>query len=245
MKVAILSDIHSNLEALDACLAHADAQGAARFVCLGDLIGYGADPAPVLERVMELPGLVAVRGNHDEALLRAEGTQASGGIGGALAWTRRQLSDTQRAFLEQLPYQRTEGQVSYVHASAHAPHEWDYIYGEAAAAECLAAAATPVVFIGHTHLPRLFYATHAGVLRELIPTPGVALPLSGGSRYVVSAGSVGQPRDGNPSACYVLYDEERQCVTFFRVSYDHERTARKIVAAGLDPFFASRLARGR
>jgi diadenosine tetraphosphatase ApaH/serine/threonine PP2A family protein phosphatase len=246
MKIAILSDIHSNLEALECCLAHARNQGAERYACLGDIVGYGADPGPVVERLMALPGLIAVRGNHDEALFVHEASPfAPPGMHAAIRWTRTALDETQRRFLAGLPYLREEGGVTYVHASCHNPQEWEYVYGGLQAAECLAAARTPLVFLGHTHLPCIFYETPGGTVRELEPHAGEAIPLSPRARYVVSAGSVGQPRDGNPAACYVLHDSGRREIAFHRLSYACDRTAQKIAAAGLEPFFAARLALGR
>lgn len=245
MKIAILSDIHSNLEALERCLMHARGEGAERYVCLGDIVGYGADPAPVLERIMALPGLIAVRGNHDEALFHEASAFVPTGVREAIRWTRAQLTEGQRRFLAGLPYVQEEGGVTYVHASCHNPAEWDYVYGSLQAAECLAAARTPLVFLGHTHLPRIFYETPGGAVRELEPHAGEAIPLSPRARYVVSTGSVGQPRDGNPAACYVLYDSERREIAFHRLGYAIDRTAQKIIEAGLEPFFAARLAHGR
>jgi diadenosine tetraphosphatase ApaH/serine/threonine PP2A family protein phosphatase len=263
MRTAILTDVHSNLEALERCLTHAREQGAERYVCLGDIVGYGADPGPVVERLLPLPGFVAVRGNHDEAaiapslargprlgpideaLFRRADAYVPAGVREAIDWTRAQLSDAQQRFLAELPYLREEGRATYVHASCREPQAWDYVYGSMQAAQCLAAARTPVVFIGHTHLPRIFYETPGGNVKELEPHAGEPVPLSPRARYVISAGSVGQPRDGNAAACYVLHDEARDEVTFFRLAYDYAQTARKILDAGLEPFFAARLALGR
>jgi diadenosine tetraphosphatase ApaH/serine/threonine PP2A family protein phosphatase len=132
-----------------------------------------------------------------------------------------------------------------VHASAREPERWEYVYGEDQAEACMEAAGTPVTFIGHVHEARLFYTTDNGALRELRPSAGTTIPLSPRARYVVSVGSVGQPRDGNAAASYVIYDEEAGEITFHRVAYDYIATGRKIRAARLDPFFADRLARGR
>lgn len=245
MKHAIITDLHSNLEALERCLMHAAAEGAERHVCLGDIVGYGADPAAVVDRLMNIPGLITVRGNHDEALFTTMSALVPSGIREAIEWTLAQLSPAQRQYLESLPYVHREPDVTFVHASAHEPSGWEYIWGTEAAAACLASASTPVVFTGHTHIPKVFYETDAGIMRELDPAAGEPIPLSPRGRYVVSAGSVGQPRDGSSAACYCLFDDRRREVTFHRLSYDYHATARKIRSAGLDEFFAERLAKGR
>jgi diadenosine tetraphosphatase ApaH/serine/threonine PP2A family protein phosphatase len=244
MKLAILSDIHSNLEALTVCVRHAEAHGAERFICLGDCIGYGADPAPTLRLLMALPGIVRVRGNHDEALFRPV-TVRLDDIREAIDWTRAQLSEDLLRFLSEAPYVYREGDATYVHASASAPEQWTYLYGPQDIGPCLAAAGTPLTFIGHVHVPRVFYESADGVIRELEPHPDVPIPLSPRSRYVINVGSVGQPRDGNSGACYVLYDTAAGEITFHRLSYDYFATAEKIRAAGLNPRFAERLAQGR
>lgn len=245
MKIAILTDLHANSEAFERCLAHAADAGASRYASLGDTVGYGADPVAVLDRLMALPGLIAVRGNHDEALFCAPGALTPPGIRAAIEWTARQITTAQRQWLESLPYTHEEQSVTYVHASAYRPSEWDYIWGTEAASTCLKAARTPVVFTGHTHIPKVYYETGDGEMRELDPAPGETIPLSPRARYVVSAGSVGQPRDGNSAACYCLYDAGRRELMFHRLAYDYRETARKIRSAGLDDSFADRLASGR
>lgn len=244
MKVAVLSDVHSNLEALTACLAHAAGRGAERFACLGDCVGYGPDPRLALALIMALPGLVAVKGNHDEALLAPDRPMPEE-VGAVLAWTRAQLAPAQRAFLAGLPCVVREERVAYAHASAESPRGWEYVESSERAAVCAEAAGRDVVFIGHVHVPRVHYRTPGGRWRELVPEDGQALPLSPRGRYVVNAGSVGQPRDGNPAACYVLHDRAAGTATFHRVPYDYARTARKIVERGLPGWFARRLAEGR
>jgi diadenosine tetraphosphatase ApaH/serine/threonine PP2A family protein phosphatase len=244
VKTAILSDVHSNLEALERCCSHARAQGAQRFVCLGDIIGYGADPRAVLDLLMSLPGLVALRGNHDQALFRDPGDHAPQAVRAALTWTRAQLSKTQLEFLATLPYLWREDGVTYAHASAEQPARWEYVRMPEQAERCLAAAGTPLVFIGHVHEPKIYYETAAGALREFTPVRDQVIPLSGRSRYVVNVGSVGQPRDGDAASSYVLHDAAHSEVTFHRLAYDYHTTGRKIRAVGLSAYYADRLARG-
>jgi diadenosine tetraphosphatase ApaH/serine/threonine PP2A family protein phosphatase len=242
---AIFSDIHSNLEAFERVCAHARAAGARRYVCLGDCVGYGADPEPTLAKLMALPGLIAVRGNHDAALFHDEGREAFPEIRQAIDWTRARLLPAQLNFLAGLPLLVRDDAATYVHASAREPDAWEYLRQPEQMHACLEAAGTPLTFIGHVHVPRVFYETAAGQAREFEPHDGVAIPLSTAARYVVNVGSVGQPRDGNNAACYVLYDDAARSVTFHRVAYDYPSTAAKIRAAGLSPFFADRLAAGR
>ncbi len=245
MKQAILSDIHSNLEALTQCLAHARAQGTERYVCLGDVVGYGADPAAVIGRLLALPGLLLIRGNHDEALISNIDARLWPGVAESIAWTRARLAPGQLEVLAAAPYLVREGEVTYVHASARDPGAWEYIWGAEQARACMDAAATSITFIGHVHVPIVFYETPGGAVRELAPPPGITVPLSPRARYVINVGSVGQPRDGLTAASYVIYDDVRQEVTFQRVPYDYATAGAKIRAAGLDPFFAERLAYGR
>jgi len=244
MRQAILSDIHSNLEALQACVAHAQTQGVTHFACLGDCVGYGADPVATLDLLLSLPNLLLVRGNHDEVLFLDDVPDVPG-ISEAIDWTCTQLAPVHCNLLETAPYVLNLGDVTYAHASAHAPEEWAYLRRPEQIRDCLTATAARVTFIGHVHVPMVFCLSAADVLREQPPEPGAPLVLEPGSRYVVNVGSVGQPRDGNNAASYALYDSDAGEVTLFRVAYDHARAAEKILAAGLSASFAERLMEGR
>lgn len=244
MRTAVLADIHANLEALEACLAHARRQGVERFALLGDFVNYGADPVACLAIVRELADQgAAVRGNHDEAALGGLAADMNPVAREALYWTRAQLGPAERTFLDALPYTAELGGAQLVHASADDPPAWSYLTGALPAARCLAAAHRRVVFAGHLHQPQIYHDGGEAV-RLFEPTPGVAIPLLPRRRWLVLAGSVGQPRDGDPAAAYVLHDEAAATVTFFRVTYDHAAAARKIVAAGLPETLAWRLSRG-
>jgi diadenosine tetraphosphatase ApaH/serine/threonine PP2A family protein phosphatase len=243
MRQAIFSDIHSNIEALQTCVAHARLQGATHFACLGDCVGYGADPAPTLALLMSLPDLLLVRGNHDEALFNAKVIDVPG-IRESIDWARDRLSAAQLDLLKQAPYVRTIGAATYAHASAHAPEHWEYLRHFEQIHDCLAATDAQITFIGHVHVPMVFYRTTGGTLRELDPQPDEPIPLSASCRYVVNVGSVGQPRDGKNTASYAIYDDDANEVTFFRLPYDYLAAGSKIRAAGLTPRFAERLAEG-
>jgi diadenosine tetraphosphatase ApaH/serine/threonine PP2A family protein phosphatase len=250
MRLALLSDIHANLQAFDACLAHAQAQGADQLAFLGDLVGYGADPVAVLERVQTLvgAGAMAVKGNHDAmAVTPPPATDKLGSS--TAAWTHTQLSGAQRAFLDQLPLTFQHQTVLLVHASVDAPERWRYVLDVRAASASLDAAgaylAVRHVFGGHVHEQTLYYQGAAGRLMRFKPTPGVAVPVPKHRHWLATVGSVGQPRDGYPQAMYALLDTDTMQLTFHRVAYDHAAAAAAIRRAGLPTFFADRLGRGR
>lgn len=245
MKIAVISDIHSNLEALNAVVSHARESGAEGFACLGDCVGYGPDPRATLDIIMSLPGLIAVRGNHDQGLFEDMGRRTPEHIKQAIEWTRQCLTDEQLDFLAGLPYSKSDHRATFAHASAHLPADWEYLQMPDQIPACLDAAEQHITFIGHVHIPKVFYEIPSGDIRELAPQAGTRISLSASSRYVINVGSVGQPRDRNTDACYVLYDSERQDIIFHRVAYDYYITGEKIMAAGLNPFFAERLTLGR
>jgi diadenosine tetraphosphatase ApaH/serine/threonine PP2A family protein phosphatase len=244
--IAIFTDIHGNREALEACLAHAQRYPVDRYVFLGDLVGYGADPRFILDTVAEFAkrGAIVLLGNHDSA---ASGTPESMNVDAMLAieWTRQQLNPAQRDFLASLPLTAEDDDRLYVHASAALPAAWDYVVDERAASRSLMATDAAITFCGHTHLPALFYMTATAKIAGFEPDAGVAMPLTPQRRWVAVIGAVGQPRDRNPAACYALYDDGPRTLTYIRVPYDVDTAARKIRDAGLPPFLAARLAWGR
>lgn len=246
MKLALITDIHANREAFTAVLDDAQAQGAQRYALLGDFVGYGADPAWVVDRVRELvaAGAPAVLGNHDAATVRGPSASMRPEPRQAIEWTRGQLDESQLAFLGALPYTVTDDDRLYVHANAHAPAEWGYILGRTEAALTLQAARTPYVFCGHVHEQRLYNLSPTGKTGEFQPTADIPIPVPAHRHWLVLPGSAGQPRDGDPAAAYALFDIAESSVTFRRVPYDHEAAAAKIRAAGLPPSFADRLIHG-
>jgi diadenosine tetraphosphatase ApaH/serine/threonine PP2A family protein phosphatase len=247
MRLALLADLHANLEAARACLAHAREAGADRHAFLGDLVGYGADPGAVVDLVAEhaARGAVVVLGNHDAAAA-AGGTSSMHAVAEeAIAWTHARLGPAQRAFLAGLPLVVRDGDLLFVHGSAEAPAEWVYLSDSLRAERCLAAAPQArFVFAGHVHEPLLFYTGAAARPVRFRPVPGVAIPVPPHRRWVAVAGSAGQPRDGNPAASYAMLDTGRGTLTFFRVPYDHAAAAAKVRAAGLPEPLARRLERG-
>lgn len=249
MKIALLSDIHANLHAFDACIDHATGQGAQRFAVLGDLVGYGAQPAAVLSRVRELAreGAIVLKGNHDALAVNPPATSVTVDEAGA-AWSHAQLARSDLDFLDGLPLTWTEGAALMVHASADAPQRWQYVDNPHRAEASLDAAcrdpAVRYVFGGHVHQQTLYFRGASARLMRFEPTPGSPIPIPSHRRWLATVGSVGQPRDGSPLAMYALFDAARAELTFHRVAYDHLAAAASIRTAGLPEFFAQRLERG-
>lgn len=250
MKLALLSDIHANLQALQACVAHARHQGASQFALLGDLVGYGGDPAPVMDRVMALAqaGAVVLKGNHDAMALNPPKVIEHLGEATA-AWTHAQLNDGHRQFLTALPLTSRMQSCFLVHASADSPGEWRYVDDARSAGASLAAAgADPevrYVFGGHVHRQTLYYKGSGDGLMAFSPTAGVPIPMPAHRHWVATVGSVGQPRDGQTSAMYALFDLTHSRLTYHRVPYDHMAAAAAVRRAGLPEQCAKRLEEGR
>lgn len=245
MQLAVLADIHANREALTAVLADVAARGILQLVVLGDIVGYGPDPAWCADRVAALVerGALAVQGNHDAAVGKPDP-----GLGdtarSAIDWTRRQLSDTQKAFLAALPLTLETADTLFVHASAHAPQDWQYVRSAERARPSFRACRHHLVLCGHTHIPLLVSADPAGRCTEFPIRHGQPLPLLRQRRWLAVVGSVGQPRDGVAQAGYAVLDQSARTLTFRRVPYDCAETARKTRAAGLPETLARRLTFG-
>ncbi|QNP58779.1 metallophosphoesterase family protein [Paenacidovorax monticola] len=252
MKIALLSDIHANRQALETCLAHARAQGVLQFALLGDLVGYGGDPVAVVEQAMALAaeGALIVRGNHDALAVAPPALAQSLGDQGA-QWTHAQLGPAHRAFLAAQPLTARHGaRTLLVHASADGPERWRYIEDANAAERSMAAAsamdpAIRYVFGGHVHEQALYFLTPTAKLMRFAPQPGVPVPVPPHRQWLGIVGSVGQPRDHDARAMYALFDEEAATITFHRVPYDHAAAAAAIRATQLPAFFADRLETGR
>ncbi|MBI3094381.1 MAG: metallophosphoesterase [Rhodocyclales bacterium] len=245
MRIAVLADIHANLEALRTCLAHAEREGATQYVFLGDLVGYGADPVACLGLLADHAdrGALLVRGNHDDAALGGLCETMNFVAREATYWTRAQLGSGERAFLAALPYTARRGDLLFVHADVNAPAKWEYIASSLQAGRCMDAGQARLTFAGHVHHPSLYFAAGSGV-HHFQPVAGAPISLSGRRRWLAIGGSVGQPRDGNNAAAYALYDEEQRMLKYFRLPYDHLSAARKILAAGLPERLALRLQKG-
>ncbi len=252
MKYALLSDIHSNLHALDACLAHAQTRGVDRYAILGDLVGYGAFPSEVVTRCQALQtgGALVLRGNHEELIQTHNLNTPNPSLGSqTAAWTHDQLSPAQRFWLETLPLTQRVDALFFVHASADAPTRWRYVDDERTATLSLdAAGAHPdvrYVFGGHVHHQSLYYRGRGRQLMAFKPTAGIPIPTPKHRHWIATVGSVGQPRDGHPRAMYALFDDAAAKLTFHRIAYDHRAAARAVREAGLPEFFAHRLETGQ
>lgn len=246
MRIALLTDIHGNREALQACLDHAGNNRIDRYVFLGDYIGYGADPVATLETVIDhvARGAVAVLGNHDAAAL-APDPHMHELAWAAMEWTRNRLGPAHVAFIEGLPLTIEDEDRLYVHASANAPREWTYVTNLFLASKSLTATRAHATFCGHTHLPMLFNMSMTGKIASFEPIDRVDVALAARRRWLAVIGAVGQPRDGNPAACYAVLDTARVSLTYIRLAYDVDAAARKIREAGLPRELAARLYAGR
>ncbi|EGJ10808.1 MULTISPECIES: metallophosphoesterase [Rubrivivax] len=247
MKYAILTDLHANREAVEAVLAHAAGQDVERYALLGDFVGYGADPAWVVDRVRELvrAGAVAVMGNHDQAVVRGPSPTMRPDPRYVVEWTRQQLGVDQIDFLASLPLERREGELLFVHANAWAPAEWGYIQGRSEAVRSMGSTAARITFCGHMHEPQLYHLSTVGKAGDFTPTAGMPIPLLPPRQWLVIPGSAGQPRDGDPAACYATFDDASAELTYWRVPYDTETAGAKIRAAELPQRLADRLADGQ
>lgn len=246
MLLALFADVHANRQAFAACLEAARTRGAERFILLGDFVGYGADPEWSVDTVMRLveEGAIAVCGNHDHAIGTPSETMSEGARV-AIDWTRGRLSAARRAFLAGLPLTHDEDDRLYVHSEASNPARWRYVQSTADAARSIVATGAVVAFCGHIHRPALYSMSATARMTSLVPTSGVRVQLSQGRRWLAVLGSVGQPRDGNPAACFATYDTETREITYCRVAYDVAAAAERIRANGLPFWLADRLSEGR
>lgn len=246
MRLAVFADIHANRQAFTACLEAARAKGAERIVCLGDIVGYGADPEWAVDAVMELAeaGTPVVLGNHDNAIATsAESMNAEAQM--AIEWTRGRLSTEQRRFLGGLPYTVAEETRLYVHSEASNPPRWHYVRDAADAGRSMIATSAHITFCGHIHRPALYSMSATAKMTSFVPVTGVPVQLLRGRQWLAVLGSVGQPRDGNPAASFVIFDTDRNEITYFRAPYDIAAAADRIRASGLPTWLADRLFLGR
>ena len=240
MRYAVIADIHANLDALQVVLEDIKQQKCTHVVCLGDVVGYGADPKACLDiiRGMNIP---VVKGNHDEYIGVDENPDGfNDAAAEAVTWSRNQLTLEDRQWLRELKYFRLVANFSIVHATLDAPQRWGYVFEKLEAAASFTYQNTQVCFFGHTHVPVAFIrdtGVRGGTYSKFRVEPG--------KKYFVNVGSVGQPRDRNPKAAYVIYDLPQQTIELRRLDYDIAAQQRKIRAAGLPERLAERLATGQ
>ncbi len=250
MKQAILSDIHGNLEALRAVLQDIFERGIKEMVVLGDVVGYGADPEACLELVCEhASGFVL--GNHDVAAATGEGAEGfHPDAKTAIRWTENILSQQDKKRLMQFSLVQESGQMHFSHGSPENSDRWKYIFTESDAGKGFAACPNQLIFVGHSHVPAMFVELEhkrmfGGEFRQVVRIAQSFVQIEKNYRYLLDVGSVGQPRDGDPRACYGIYDNDGRRFELVRKAYDVQAAAEKIVRSGLPVNLAERLKRGR
>jgi predicted phosphodiesterase len=240
MKFAIIADIHGNLDAFQVVLEDCKNQQVTHYACLGDVVGYNANPKECLDivRTMNMP---CVKGNHDEYCSSEEHLEGfNPAAAEAVNWTRKQLTEDDRQWLRDLKYSRMVTNFTIVHATLDGPQRWGYVFDKLAAAASFTYQNTSVCFFGHTHVPVAFVkdsVVRGGTYSKFKTEPG--------KKYFVNVGAVGQPRDNNPKAAYVIYDTTEGTIEIRRLEYDIAAAQKKILAAGLPERLAERLAYGR
>jgi diadenosine tetraphosphatase ApaH/serine/threonine PP2A family protein phosphatase len=245
MRYAILSDIHGNHQALSAVKAGLKKEQLDDVICLGDIVGYGAEPGLCLQETLELCQTV-VAGNHDHGVAgRMETSFFSVNARKALDWTARALNPAEKKLLYNLPLMKEvslpEGSFVAVHSAPEQPQEWRYILSMDEAEYQFEHFAQPLCFIGHSHQPMFWQLSGEG---ECSVVGREYLRLEPQKRYIINVGSVGQPRDGDPRACFAVYDSQRRELIIRRVEYDIAQAQKNIINAGLPVRLAERLAQG-
>lgn len=247
-RIGLFADLHSNLEAFEACMSKAEELGVNRMVFLGDLVGYNADPVALIERIADLVEsnkAIALLGNHDEAIFKDSRNQMNAHANAAIEWTKAQLNDSHVQFLKNLPLILHEENICFVHASAHNPASWNYVTDSMSAWRCAQNSGKSYTFVGHAHEQALFYQSAVGKLIRFSPRPGDEIPVLRHRQWVGVVGSLGQPRDGNPEACFAVFEPGTEVLTFHRVPYDQFSAADKVRRAGLPEELANRLITGK
>jgi predicted phosphodiesterase len=247
MRYLVLTDIHANLEALESCLEDARDRRCEQTLVLGDLVGYGADPNGVIDRVLALKPTAIVRGNHDKVACGLEQAEGFNAVAKSAArWTLDVLTPEYRDWLANLPQGPT--QVDDVIEICHgSPFDEDaYIFDELDALRALKVSTRPLCLFGHTHYPITFELSSESIDSVgSSPASETQVQLRDGCKYLINPGSVGQPRDGDPRAAYAIVDTTERRVELFRATYHVEEAQAKVVRAGLPEVLAQRLAVGR
>jgi diadenosine tetraphosphatase ApaH/serine/threonine PP2A family protein phosphatase len=243
MKYAIISDIHGNIEALNAVLRDIKRRGADVTVCLGDIVGYYPNPRQCVD-IVRARAAVCVAGNHDYAAVeRTDTSNFTYFAFSAMEWTKRNISDHDRAFLSAMPLTAEKGDMFFVHASPCEPEKFSYVFpdNEYSVVEAFGSLTHKLNFIGHTHVPSIMYQEGERVI--LLSETANRIEL--GRKYLINVGSVGQPRDFDNRACYAIYDTDKETVSLHRVAYNYKVTQKKVLENSLHAFLAERLEKGR
>lgn len=240
MKYAIFGDIHANLEAFQAVLEDAVQQGCTDRVCVGDIVGYGANPRECIAMIKEM-GCPVVKGNHDEEAVLQTSLEGLNSLARqAMEWTRAQLDPDDQAFLKSLKLVRQVRDFTIVHATLDTPGSWTYVTNKFDAMASFSYQFTQLCFYGHTHTPRIYVKGDS-----VEPVEEMKVKLQMGRKYFINIGSTGQPRDGDWRSAYAIYDAANQEVTIRRIEYDIQTAQDKIIDAGLPEMLAHRLSLGK
>lgn len=241
MRYAIFSDIHSNLQAFEAVLEAYSEERIDKYFCVGDIVGYAANPIECLELARKLNSVV-VAGNHDFASVDLTGIEYFNPVAKqAVLWTKRILNEDWKDFLKRLPLVFEDKDFSLVHGTLEDPEKFDYLTNEFVAKGTFDLIKNNLLFVGHTHVPGIFIEE----VSYISYSQAGKIKLTSDKRYIVNAGSVGQPRDGNPKASYCIFDTDTQLLEMKRINYDIEEAQKRILDAGLPAYLAQRLLVGR
>jgi len=242
MRYGIFSDIHSNLEALEAVIAAYKKESIEKYLCLGDIVGYAANPRECIKKVTGL-NPVAVAGNHDWAAVNLFSPECfNPAAAQAVFWTRSRLEEKNKSFLRSLELVYQNEDLVLVHGTLDQPQGFNYMTDGFVASESFKLMEGSVCFVGHTHLPGVFVQDKDGCTHY---SESGYCQLKEDSKYIVNAGSVGQPRDGNPRATYCVYDTRKRKIWIKRIEYDVKAAREKILASGLPVFLGDRILVGR
>lgn len=242
MRTAVLSDIHANLEAFEAVLYHAAKREVDSYVCLGDVVGYGANPNECIE-ILESLSCPCVLGNHDAATLKIPNNMKADSRR-VINWTRQILSSASFSFLLQMKDVIYDGEITYCHSNPYRPRNWYYVVEKNIISSSFARSKAKILFVGHTHVPAAITRKNFFCVYVRSPEHFAVVPVAEKNRQIFNSGSIGQPRDGDPRASYLVYDRVKSQIEFYRISYNVGRAAEKILEAGLPEIFAKRLFSG-
>lgn len=242
MRYAVISDIHSNLEAFKAVLSALDGEMVDNYLFVGDLIGYGADPKECIRIFRDLNPSIVVTGNHEWGLLGKIGASYFNELAQrAVLWTKKIINDDEAKYLESFPLTYEDEKMTLVHGTLNLPEEFYYIFDTEDAYVTISQMRSRLCFIGHSHIPGIFTSDDL----KITYIEETSIKMDNQRKYLVNVGSVGQPRDGDCRASYVVYDDEELTIEIKRVEYDVKKAQEKILKAGLPPKFAHRLSEGR
>ncbi len=245
MRLMIFSDIHGNLEALKSVLDDAAKRNVHRSICLGDLVGYGPYPNECIHLVRGLKNCRVLAGNHDLAALWETSPYGMSSVAKeVILWTMEQLSEENKKYLAALPDRLDLADMTFVHANPYNPRGWRYVMDRKYALRSFGATSCRLLYIGHSHQPLVITRKHLlAVTLQTVPG-NMQFELADSRRCIINCGSVGQPRDGDPRSCYLIYDSREEKLEFYRVAYDVEKTVQADLDAGLPSVLGRRLCKG-